>query len=209
MLADNTVRGFLSALAAPEPEPAGGSACALASAAGTSLLMMVAALPKTRSGSEDDRAILTKALAALTTIQRQLVETVDGDAAAYRQVAAAFRLPKATEVERDVRKGSLVHALRAATEIPLALMQSSVRALQHAAIVAEHSYRPAASDVVAAVALLRAGLEGASAIVSSNLASMTDDDFVSTARRKDARLIAEGGAAAADAQRHLAIARGF
>ena len=49
-LIDRTLRDLLSAFSAPDPTPGGGSAAALASAVGVSLLMMVAGLAKTRNG---------------------------------------------------------------------------------------------------------------------------------------------------------------
>ena len=68
MLVDRPVREVLAAFSSSEPAPGGGSASALASAIGASLLLMVAALPKTRTGSEDDRSALAvsrKATSAL------------------------------------------------------------------------------------------------------------------------------------------------
>jgi hypothetical protein len=46
---------LLDAFASNEPLPAGGSAAALTGAIGTSLLLMVATLPKTRPGSQTRR----------------------------------------------------------------------------------------------------------------------------------------------------------
>jgi len=63
MLTEKTVRDLLAAFASSEPTPGGGSASALASAMGASLLVMVASLPKTRSGSDDDRTALEGARA--------------------------------------------------------------------------------------------------------------------------------------------------
>src|SRR5438093_2667510 len=100
MLTDKSARDLLADLASPDPTPGGGSASALASAMGASLLMMVAALPKTRSGTDEDRVALAAASSALTGVQQQLIEAVDADAAAYNQVVAAYKLPKATESEQ-------------------------------------------------------------------------------------------------------------
>ena len=52
-LTDKSVRDLLSAFSSSDPTPGGGSAAALASAVGASLLLMVTGLPKTRSGSAD------------------------------------------------------------------------------------------------------------------------------------------------------------
>ena len=64
-LTELTVADLLESFASPAPTPGGGSASALAGAVGASLLMMVAALPKTRTGSEADRQALDGVLREL------------------------------------------------------------------------------------------------------------------------------------------------
>ena len=111
MLTDKTLRDVLMAFAAPDPTPGGGSASALASAIGASLLMMVAGLTKTRTGSDEDRAALTAAATALIAVQQQLTEAIDLDTAAYDQVVAAYKLAKGNEAEQDARTAAIQRAL--------------------------------------------------------------------------------------------------
>ncbi|PWT80218.1 MAG: hypothetical protein C5B57_12580 [Blastocatellia bacterium] len=204
MLVDGTVRGLLAALAAPVAPPGGGSACALASAAGASLLMMVAGLPKTRS-NEDDRTPLSDALRVLTAIQQQLTDAIDEDAIAYGRVVAAFKLPKSAGAELNTRNAAVERALRGAVEVPLKIMRLSAEALKLAAMIAERCSPPAASDVASAMALLRAGLEGARSAVSSNLVALTNDDFVAATRGETVRLSASAAEAVTNAERWLPI----
>jgi len=56
MLASKTVQELLDAFSAPTPTPGGGSAAALAGAVSASLLAMVAAMPKTKNGTPEERA---------------------------------------------------------------------------------------------------------------------------------------------------------
>src|SRR5439155_21997797 len=86
VLTDKSVRDLLAAFASSDPTPGGGSASAVASAMGASLLLMVAALPKTRHGTDEDRAALAGAAAALVGVQQQLVEAIDADSVAYDAV---------------------------------------------------------------------------------------------------------------------------
>ena len=165
--------------------------------------MMVAGLPKTRSGSDEDRAALAAAAAALAGVREQLTEAIDADTAAYDQVVAAYKLPKASADEQAARKAAIQQALRAATDVPLGVMRLSAAALEQAATVAAHGHRAAASDVGVAVALLRAGLRGARLNVEINLGSLSDAAYVERGRpRKSTRLSERGHAArAADAGR--------
>jgi formiminotetrahydrofolate cyclodeaminase len=188
MLTNRSVREVLGAFASSEPTPGGGSASALASALGASLLVMVAGLPKTRSGSDDDRSVLAAAAGGLTGIQQQLTEAIDADTVAYDQVVMAYRQPTATEREQASRKASIQRALRGATDVPLGVMRLSVDALKNAQAVAARGHRAAASDVGVALALLQAGLEGARLNVRVNLAGIGDQAYVEAVKAESERL---------------------
>jgi methenyltetrahydrofolate cyclohydrolase len=187
-LIDLSVRDLLNAFSSSDPTPGGGSAAALASAVGASLLMMVAALPKTRTGSHEDRAALAAAGNALAGVRGQLTAAIDADTAAYDRVVAAYKLPKTTADEQAARKSAIQAALRGATEVPLDVARLSAAALASASAVAAHGHRAAASDVGVAVALLRAGAQGARLNVEINIGSVSDVDYAKTAAAEIARL---------------------
>jgi formiminotetrahydrofolate cyclodeaminase len=178
----------IAAFASSDPTPGGGSASALASSVGASLLVMVAGLPKTRNQSDDDRAALMFAAGALMGIQHQLTEAIDADSAAYDQVVDAYRQPKATDADKNARKAAVERALRRATDVPLGVMRLSVDALKHAQAVATHGHRAASSDVGVALALLHAGHEGARLNIRVNLAGITDRAYVDAVTAESERL---------------------
>jgi methenyltetrahydrofolate cyclohydrolase len=180
MLVDKSVRDLLAAFSSSDPTPGGGSASALSSAVGASLLMMVASLPKTRSGSEADRDALRHANHALGNLRRTLTEAIDADAAAYDRVVAAYKLPKGTPDEQRARKAAIQHALKGATDVPLGVIRVSAQALAQGAIVAAHGNPSAASDVGVAAALLRAGAGGAFLNVEINLGGIGDETYRET-----------------------------
>jgi formiminotetrahydrofolate cyclodeaminase len=191
MLVDQTVRDILASFSAPDPTPGGGSASALAAAVGVSLLMMVAGLAKTRNGSDDDRAALAGASAALAAIRDELTTAVDTDTAAYDEVVSAYKLSKTTSDEQQVRKAAIQRAMRTATDIPLSVMRLSAAALEHAAAVEAYGNPSASSDVGVAIALLNAGRHGARLNVESNLASLKDQDLVERIRMEVKRYSGE------------------
>jgi formiminotetrahydrofolate cyclodeaminase len=162
--------------------------------------MMVAALPKTRTGSDRDRAALTAASNVLTGTQQQLVEAIDADSAAYDQVVSAYRLPKSSDPEHAARKTAVQRALRAATDVPLGVMRLSAESLKQALAVAEHGHRAAASDVGVAIAMLGAGLRGARLNVEINLGALADEAFVAAVKAETERLSKDAAAAAAAAE---------
>jgi formiminotetrahydrofolate cyclodeaminase len=188
MLTTIPLRNVLDAFASAEPTPGGGSASALAAALGSSLLVMVASLPKSRTNSEEDRAALAFAAGALTGVRQQLTEAIDADTSAYNQVVAAYKQPKATAAETSARKAAVARALRTATDVPLGVMRLSVDALKHAQAVARHGHRAASSDVGVALALLQAAIEGARLNVRANLGGLPDTVYVEAVSAESERL---------------------
>lgn len=206
LLADTPVRDLLDAFSSSNPTPGGGSAAALASAVGASLLMMIAGLPKTRGGTVDDRAALASAAAALAGIRQQLTAAIDADTAAYDQVVAAYKLPKGSAEEQAARTSAIQSALRAATDVPLDVVRLSAAALAQGITVAAHGHRAAASDVGVAVALLRAGLRGAQLNIEINIGSVADAAYVDAVKTETARLSDEATRAGDEAD---ALLRGL
>jgi len=202
-LMDKPARDLLSAFSSTDPTPGGGSAAALASAVGASLLMMVAGLPKTRTNSPEDRTALERAASRLAILRTQLSDAVDADSAAYDEVMAAYRLPKGTGEEQAARKAAIQRALRSAIEVPLAVMRLSSQVMQHAAEIAAHGHRAASSDVGVAVALLQAGASGARLNIDTNVQSVNDAEYLSGLRSEVAALIGELSSASETATRML------
>jgi methenyltetrahydrofolate cyclohydrolase len=202
-LVDQSVREFLAALASSDPAPGGGSASAAAAAMGASLLRMVAALPKTRTGADEDRAALRTAASALASIQTGLAGAIDEDTSAYNGVVAAYKLARATDADKAARTQAIQRALHDATEVPLQVMRLALDALTQAVAVAAHGYRAAASDVGVAVALLGAGLHGARLNVDINLEGLSDPAYKTAVAAEAARVERDAAAAADAAQKSM------
>ena len=196
-LTEQPVRDLLKAFSSADPTPGGGSASALASAVGASVLMMVTGLPKSRTGSDQDRTALANAARSLADIREGLTGAIDADTAAYDRVVAAFKLPKASTNDQSARTAAIQQALRGATEVPLGVMRLSAAALDLSVAVAAHGHRAAASDVGVAVALLRAGTRGARLNVEVNLGSISDMEYTAAVAAEAAR-VSDGAARAAD-----------
>jgi formiminotetrahydrofolate cyclodeaminase len=170
---------LLDAFASNKPVPGGGSASALAGAVGASLLIMVAGLPKTRHGTDEERAALTAAETRLRPLRDELAELVDRDSDAYTSVIAAYRLPKSSDVEKRARSEAIEAAMRAATEAPLATIRACERVMREAETIASSGAPSAVSDVAVAVELLKTAARGAATNVDTNLASVKDTEYVS------------------------------
>jgi formiminotetrahydrofolate cyclodeaminase len=187
---------LLDAFSSSDPVPGGGSASALAGALGVSMLLMVAGMTKTRTGTPEEVADLAEAAARLRPIREQLIDLIDRDSDAYRQVVAAFKLTKTTDAEKADRREAIQAATRQATEIPLDTMRFCQQALQGAAVVARCGNANAQSDVGVGIELLRAALRGARMNIEINLPGLTDFAYVERVRGEVQALMLDADATA-------------
>lgn len=169
---------LLDAFASNQPVPGGGSAAALAGAVGASLLIMVAGLPKTRHGTDEERSALTAAAARLRPLRDELASLIDRDSEAYASVINAYRLPRSTDAEQAARRDAIDEAMRAATEAPLATIRACERAMREAEVIVSIGAASASSDVAVGIELLKTAARGAGMNVDTNLAAVKDDEYV-------------------------------
>ena len=183
---------LLDAFASNEPVPGGGSASALAGSLGVSLLVMVAGLPKTRTGSPEEAADLAEASARLRPLRDSLTALIDDDSAAYSAVLAAMRLSKDSDEQKATRRQAVGTAMQRATEVPLGTMRHCQQALRGAIVIARSGNRNAATDTTTGVELLRAALRSAGMNVDVNLGGLTDAELAARIRAERNELREEG-----------------
>jgi glutamate formiminotransferase/formiminotetrahydrofolate cyclodeaminase len=150
---------------------------------------MVASLPKTRNGTDEDRSALSGSVEVLRPAAAELAALVDRDADAYDRVVAAFRLPKATDADKAARRDAIQQATRGAIDTPLAMLRAAHAAARAAAVVARHGNTSAASDVKVAAALLDAAAAGAYENVAINVSGLTDKASVDALGGEAKRLV--------------------
>jgi formiminotetrahydrofolate cyclodeaminase len=196
---------LLDAFASNEPLPAGGSAAALTGAVGTSLLLMVATLPRTRTGTGGETTVLTTAAVRLRPIRDELIDLVQRDTESYSALLAAIRTPQTSEEERAKRQEDIVAAMYHATEVPLQTIRAGASALQAATDVAKNGSRSASGDVAAAIELLLGAVRAACHSVDSNLAALKDSEYVTGMRVERQRLEAESQSDAEQAREALRV----
>ena len=186
---DISLRDFIEAVGSAEAPHGAVSTAAVSGSLGTSLLLMVAALPQTRSDSVADRAKLMEAAAALTGLRQQLIETIETETAG--KLFTARNMPQASAAQRSERQDAIQLALRASADVPLEVMRLCAQGLDLAAIIAAHGARAASPDVQLAVALLRAGFDGARSNLEGKLSSFIDAAYIALIVDEIGRLTGE------------------
>jgi formiminotetrahydrofolate cyclodeaminase len=171
---DETLDGFLAALASEAPAPGGGAAAAVQVCLGAALVSMVANLTigKPRYAEHEDTMLAARAEAGRLRISS--LELADADARAFTAVTDAYRLPKATDDEKAARSRAIQEALRGAAQVPLETAAAAVEVIGLCQRILPGANVNVLSDVGVAAASARAALESAAINVRVNLAAMTD-----------------------------------
>jgi formiminotetrahydrofolate cyclodeaminase len=173
-LLDLTVGELLQRLGSSDPAPGGGAAAAIAGALGAALVQMTANLtigrPKFVDVDQQARDIEGRSGA----LRQQLAELGDADAAAFDQVSAAYKLPRADDAEKATRSKAIQAALQGAAAVPLETAQLCAAVLTIAEEAAPLLNVAVISDVLVGAQLAHAALESAAVNVEINMASMTD-----------------------------------
>jgi glutamate formiminotransferase/formiminotetrahydrofolate cyclodeaminase len=165
---------FLEAVAADTPAPGGGSVAALAGTLAAALTTMIARLTLGRKKYEAVQVEMEALVAESERLRAALAARVTQDAAAYDQVVAAYRLPKATDKERNTRQEAIQQALAHAAEVPLSTARDAVAALELARTAAHLGNANALSDAGTAAHVARAAFEGAALNVRVNADQVAD-----------------------------------
>ena len=186
---DISLRDFIEAVGSADAAHGAVSTAAVAGGLGTSLLLMVAALPQTKSDSSTDRARLVEAAAAITGLQQQLIETIETETAV--KLFTARNMPHANAAQRSDRQDAIQLALRASADVPLEVMRLCAQGLELAAVVAAHGARAASADVQLGVALLQAGFDGARSSLEGKLSSFIDAAYITSIVDEIGRLTGE------------------
>ena len=200
---DISLRDFIEAVGSADTAHGAVSTAAVAGGLGSSLLLMVAALPQTRSDLVGDRAKLVEAAASLADIRQQLIETIETETAV--KLFTARNMPQASAAQRSERQDAIQLALRASADVPLEVMRLCAQGLELAATVVAHGARAASADVQLGVALLQAGFDGARSNLEGKLSSFIDAAYITSIVDGIGRLIGETTASTRAAESWLKV----
>jgi len=169
---------YLDDLAARLPAPGGGSVVALVAALGVGLLSMVSNFTLGKENYRQSEEEIEKILKRSEDLRKRLTELVDEDIGVYGRVSCAYKLPRTTDKEKEVRSQAIEKACKDALTVPLEVARSCLEGLGLARRLVEIGNVGLVSDVGVAAGLLEAALKGAEFNVKINLKAIRDRDFI-------------------------------
>jgi formiminotetrahydrofolate cyclodeaminase len=193
---DETLGGWLDALASGNPTPGGGAAAALLIATGAALVDMVCNLTIGREKFQAIAPLMQDTHVRITAARAMADRLRIADSDAYDVVSAAYGMPRATSEEKAARSAQIQVALRGATEVPLRIVELGVEVLELAAAVVHAGNPNVISDVGAGALSARAGAEAGALNVRINLVTIKDQEYAAARRTALTSLLARADAAA-------------
>ena len=190
-LIEQTVTEFMDLLSSEAPAPGGGSAAALMGAVGASLASMVAGLTAGKDKYREFEAQTISLKADGEGMKTRFLKLIDQDTEAFNEVSAAYKLPKATDADKEARRDAIEQALKKATKTPFAMMEAALKCLQVVAGAVGKTNASAASDLGVAAYALRAAVHGAWLNVLINVGGIKDAEFVAQYKNAGQKLLAE------------------
>ena len=184
MLANLKITQYLEKAAAGTAVPGGGSVAALNAALAAGLTEMVANLTIGKKGYEAVAEEMKDIAGKATELRAKLTAAIDRDAEAYSEVMAAFKLPKATDPEKEVRKLEIQQAFKHAALVPMEVANHAVKVIELAGRAVDSGNKNAVTDGVVAAMNARTAALAALYNVKINLGSIEDDEFVKKLTRE-------------------------
>ncbi|MDF1792172.1 MAG: cyclodeaminase/cyclohydrolase family protein [Thalassobaculaceae bacterium] len=166
---DQSIAGFLDAIASDAPVPGGGSVSSYTAAAGMALVVM--ALEVSIKKAEDTGPFVTlidRGRSVIAELKTSLVADIDS----FSAYMATLKMPKGTDADVAARKAAMGQAAVTSTAVPIAAAAHCVEGLR-VAVEARAICRPTImSDVYAGANLLEASCRSILLNVDANLGSI-------------------------------------
>jgi len=178
LLVNLKITEYLAKAAAGTAVPGGGSVAALNGALAASLTEMVANLTVGKKGYDAVEDEMKELAGKAAQLRNKLTAAIDQDADAYTEVMAAYKLPKATEEEKALRKQKIQDAIKHAALVPLEVARDALAVIDLAGRAIRKGNKNAASDGAVAAMNARTAALAAISNVKINLSSIKDHAFV-------------------------------
>ncbi len=193
---DQSIKYFLDELASAAPTPGGGGVAALMGAQAAALVSMVCNLTIGKLKYAEVETQMQSILQQSEQLRSQFLAMLADDVAVFKQVMAAYGLPKQTETEQQIRSAAIQDALKNATDVPLVCAKAAAKVIALSKLAAELGNVNVVSDAGAATMAGFAALKTAALNVYVNTGAIKDQAFTESRLAELNQIIAESEAVA-------------
>ncbi len=171
---DEKIGDFLDQVADRVPAPGGGAAAAMQAALGAALLAMVGRYSVGPDFAQHQETI-DRIVAEADELRSIALRLAEADEAAFAAVAAAYRLPKTTDEEKETRSAAVAEAVVNAAWPPAQVIGVSSMVVDLAEALVLIGNRNVLSDLAAAAEAAGAAVATARVNVEIDLAGIEDE----------------------------------
>ncbi len=186
-----TLQEYFNELSSNSPTPGGGNVAALCGALSSSLGIMVCNLTIGKKKYADVEQEMIDLKEKLERMQKSFIELGQKDNASFDKVMDAFKLPKETEQEKDVRSKAIEEATIGATAAPMDVIQISKALLPILEIIIDKGNKNSISDAGVAAALVGTAAKGAYLNVLINCSSLSNQTIANELKKTADILVGE------------------
>ncbi len=189
---EKVIKIYLENLKSKEPIPGGGAASALGAAEGVALVMMVGNLTVGKGKYEKFEKVNVESLTFGEELLQDLMDLIDEDANAFNKVSEAYKLPKETKEEKEIRSKKISDSAIFATKVPVRVMEAALAGLKLTAGLMGKSNPNVISDLGTAAIKLEGAIKGSWLNVIINLPSIKSSALKEEFRKKGEEIYMQG-----------------
>jgi len=179
-----TLREYFTELSSSSPTPGGGNVAAICGALSASLGTMVCNLTIGKKKYADVETELINVKTKLESFQNKFFELADRDNSAFNKVMDAFRLPKDSDAEKELRSAKIQEATLGAAEVPADVMKICYEILPLIKIVIDKGNKNSLSDAGVAALLIETAAKSAYLNVLINCTSLSNQTIANEIKKR-------------------------
>jgi formiminotetrahydrofolate cyclodeaminase len=179
-----SLQQYFNDLSSNAPTPGGGNVAALCGALSSSLGAMVCGLTIGKKKYAEVEAEMIEVKAKLESYQKEFFELGQKDNSAFDKVMEAFKLPKETDAEKEIRSKAIEDATLGAAAIPEEVMKKAKEILPYLKTIIDKGNKNSLSDAGVAAALVATASKGAYMNVLINCSSLSNQTIAQEIKKR-------------------------
>ncbi len=171
---DDSIRNYLDEISSSSPTPGGGNVSAFSGAVACSLGIMVCNLTIGKKKYTEVEEEMKDVKFELSIAKEEFLNLADKDNKAFEKVMSAFKLPKDTEEQKNIRFEQIEASTLEAAEAPAEVLKYCNKIIPLFQSLAEKGNQNSVSDAGVAASLISTAADGAFLNVLINCSSLSN-----------------------------------